>query len=654
MNKLIVPVAAMLMATTPASAAVGDGDAMTGYVFAYFEGRGARPLQEHLRFAVSDDAVNWKALNRNFPIIASDTISESKGIRDPHILRGADGKSFYMVATDMNTTRHGWGANPGIVMMKSDNLTDWSHASVNLAKAFPKKFGDAFWVWAPQVIYDPDVKKYMIYFTLVRKERGNKMITYYAYANKDFTGLESEPKKLFEAKDGCLDNDIVKGPDGLYYMYFKGNTKNKEGKETKNGIKYATAKHLRGPWKEHFDYVDAYAGKTPVEGSGVFRLNDSDEYVLMYDMYTSGKYEYQTSKDLRDFSKETKSFNKDFFPRHGTVMPVTAAEMKRLKEKWGDGGSAVKPRWRNPVLPGWHADPEVLYSNKTGKYYIYSTTDGVPGWGGSYFTVFQSPDMDEWTDAGVALDLKGDQVKWATGNAWAPAIIERKEGKGYKYYLYFSGHNPQLRRKTIGVAVANDPAGPFTDLGYPIVTDSPAGRGQQIDVDVFQDPVSKKYYLYWGNGYMAGAELNDDMTSIKEETITVMTPKGGSLATYAFREAPYVFYRDGKYYFMWSVDDTGSPNYHVSYGTSDSPLGPIKVADPCTILVQRPEERIYGTAHNSVIQLPGTDEWRIVYHRINEDYIEKKKGPGFHREVCIDVLEFNPDGSIRPVTPTNK
>ena len=52
------------------------------------------------------------------------------------------------------------------------------------------------------------------------------------------------------------------------------------------------------------------------------------------------------------------------------------------------------------------------------------------------------------------------------------------------------------------------------------------GHGQQIDVDVFTDPVSGKSYLYWGNGYMAGAELNEDMLSIKENTLTVLTPKG--------------------------------------------------------------------------------------------------------------------------------
>lgn len=645
MNKAII--LAGITALAGALPTMAESPECEAYVFAYFEGRqGDRHNQEQLRFALSDNGTDWHALNYNRPIIGSDSISESGGIRDPHILRGEDGKTFYMVATDMSTARNGWKANPGIVMLKSDDLVNWTHSKVNISKTYPKHFSDAYWVWAPQTIYDPDAKKYMVYFTLRREDESKGLITYYAYANDDFTGFESEPKVLFKSKDGCIDNDIVKGPDGLWHMFFKGHDKDKEGKTLKSGIKQATAKRLRGPWKESFDYVDAYAGKPEVEGSSIFKLNGSDDYVLMYDLYTSGKYQYQTSKDLVNFSKEPKDFSKDFSPRHGTVMPITKAEKERLEARWGEKA------WQNPILPGLHADPEILYSEKTGKYYIYSTTDGTPGWGGWYFTVFSSPDLAEWTDEGIMLDLKSDQVPWATGNAWAPAIIERKEGDGYKYYFYFSGNNPENNRKAISVAVADDPTGPFVALDHPMVNSSPVGRGQQIDVDVFQDPVSGKYYLYWGNGYMAGAELNDDMTSIKEETLTVMTPKGGTLETYAYREAPYVFWRDGKYYFLWSVDDTGSPNYHVAYGTSDNPLGPIEVADPCTILIQRPEQKIYGTAHNSVIQIPGTDQWRIVYHRINENFIEKDKGPGIHREVCIDRLEFNPDGTIKPVEPT--
>jgi len=306
----------------------------------------------------------------------------------------------------------------------------------------------------------------------------------------------------------------------------------------------------------------------------------------------------------------------------------------------------------NPVLPGFHADPEILYSHQTGKYYIYSTTDGQLGWSGWYFTAFSSTDLRNWQNEGIILDLKSEQVPWADGNAWAPCIEEKLVDGKYKYYFYYSGNPIAGGGKQIGVATADSPTGPFTDLGYSIITASPTGRGQQIDVDVFTDPISSKSYLYWGNGYMAGAELNDDMLSIKEKTITVMTPVGGTLKDYAYREAPYVFYRNGIYYFMWSVDDTGSANYHVAYGTSESPLGPIKVAKEPIVLIQNSEKEIYGTAHNAVLQIPGMDEWYIVYHRINKHYKERDKVPGIHREVCIDRMEFEADGSIMKVIPS--
>ena len=300
---------------------------------------------------------------------------------------------------------------------------------------------------------------------------------------------------------------------------------------------------------------------------------------------------------------------------------------------------------KNPILPEWHADPEIICDG--GRYYIYSTTDGQPGWGGHYFTCYSSKNLRDWRYEGITLDLHRD-TEWAKGNAWAPCIVK----KNGKFYFYYSGD--QGERKAIGVAISETPTGHFKDLGHPIIDQRPKGvkNGQQIDVDVFTDDDGQSY-IYWGNGYMAGARLCEDMCSLDTTTITVMTPRGGTLKDYAYREAPYVFKRKGVYYFLWSVDDTGSPNYHVAYGTAKSPLGPIEVAKDPVILQQRPDQGIYGTAHNSVVQVPGKDKWYIVYHRINPDYLDRKFSPGTHREVCIDPMEFDKDGRILPVTPTN-
>ena len=100
---------------------------------------------------------------------------------------------------------------------------------------------------------------------------------------------------------------------------------------------------------------------------------------------------------------------------------------------------------------------------------------------------------------------------------------------------------------------------------------------------------------------------------------------------------------------MWSVDDTGSPNYHVAYGTSTSPLGPIKVAKNPVVLIQNPEKEIYGPAHNSILQVPGTDKWYIVYHRrpLGETAANS-------RATCIDRMYFDENGYIKPVKMTLK
>src|SRR5690606_26948699 len=130
-----------------------------------------------------------------------------------------------------------------------------------------------------------------------------------------------------------------------------------------------------------------------------------------------------------------------------------------------------------------------------------------------------------------------------------------KTGDDFKYYYYF------VAGQQIGVAKSDNPTGPFKDKGQPIIPKDKE-RGQEIDPDVFHDPVSGKDYLYWGNGYLKVAELNADMESLKKETIRTITPDR------TYREGAYVFYRNHRYYFMWSENDTRSEDYSVRYGYS--------------------------------------------------------------------------------------
>lgn len=305
--------------------------------------------------------------------------------------------------------------------------------------------------------------------------------------------------------------------------------------------------------------------------------------------------------------------------------------------------SAQSAKNGNPVLPGHYADPDIMYSHQTKKYYLYPTSDGFKGWSGTYFKTFSSKNLRDWKDEGTILEL-GKDVQWANRNAWAPCIEEKKINGKYKYFFYFTA------AQKVGVAVADAPTGPFVDLGKPLIDSRPEGvnRGQTIDPDVFTDPQSGKSYLYWGNGFMAAAQLADDMTSLVPGTLTMLKPDK------TFREGTYVFYRKGTYYFMWSEDDTRSPNYRVRYATATSPLGPLTIPQNNIVIQKDTTTGIYGTGHNSVLQVPGKDEWYIVYHRFEyPNGINMGEDAGYNREVCIDKMEFNADGSIKPVTPTH-
>lgn len=681
-------------------------NAYSAYLFTYFTGNNKD--EEAIRFALSTDGYHFRALNSDKPVISSAAISTTGGVRDPHILRGADGKTYYMVATDM-VSALGWDSNRGMVLLKSTDLINWTSAKVHVPTRFPA-FAEVNRVWAPQTIYDAKAGKYMVYWSMRAGKDPDKI--YYAYANKDFTDFESEPKQLFFKLDNgaTIDGDIV-SKDGKFYLFFK-----TEG--SGSGIKIAVSDKLT----EGYVLKDKYVQQTtdPVEGAGVFKLNDGKGYILMYDVYTKGKYQFTKTTDLENFTVVDNEVSMNFHPRHGTVLPITAQEQQALLYKWGKvadmlqniGSTAVKQRniaidtvaktlelqvkpgtnlsrfnpqfaamagvkilpstpqnftkgaikytvtiagqksqtyavsvkdYQNAILGGSYADPDIIFSKKMGKYYLYPTSDGFTGWSGTYFKTFSSPDLVHWKDEGVILDLAKD-VSWGKRNAWAPTIIEKEVNGKFKYYFYFCA------AQKIGVAVADNPAGPFTDLGKPLIDKRPEGvkGGQQIDPAVFYDPQTRKNYIYWGNSYMAVAELNDDMVSVKEGTTKIITPDK------TFREGCYVIFRKGTYYFLWSEDDTRSPNYRVRYGTATSATGPITVPANNLILSKDTTAGIYGTGHNSVIQVPGKDEWYIVYHRFTyPGGIKMGEAAGYNREVCIDKLEFNADGSIKPTTPTH-
>lgn len=615
-----------------------DNQKSEGYLFAYFEGKGKGTEQEQLRFAVSEDAVNWYALNNNRPIIPSHEISQTGGIRDPHLLRGADDNSFYMVATDMFTVKNGWGSNPGIVMMRSDNLLDWEHSVIDLAKLYPKKFGNVKWVWAPQTFYDTKTKKYLVYFT-VRYHDNRKLDFYCAYANKDFTGFEKEPQLMFSPKYGGIDGDIIY-KDGLYHFFFKGNTKDENGKEVRNGIQQATSKSLKGPWKEDFNYIDAYAD-TPVvvEGSSIFKLNHSDEYLLMYDLYADGRYEFQRSKDLFNFSKKPESFTKNFHPRHGSVISITREEARRLHAKWGGvPGSLLQPveaneRYHfqsqgNPIIKHHYtADPGAMVEEDTLWLHLgHDFAGNQRGYKMHDWLVFSTTDLKNWTE--YPVPLKVSDFSWASKDAYAGQVIK----KNGKYYWYIS-----TNATGIGVAVSDRPEGPFTDaLGKPLLTNEDCFASTHwwacIDPAVFIDDDGQAW-LFWGNRECYYARLKDNMIEIDGE-VKQLTFNG-----FDFTEAAWIHKYNGKYYLTYA---SGFPE-RLDYAIADNIEGPYEYSGILNEIAGNS-----NTNHQAIVEFKG--QWYMVYH----NGAHQKGGGSYSRSVCIDKLYHHTDGTIKRIVMTTE
>ena len=592
------------------SAQAQKSTSFAGYLFAYFEGGGDKNLQEHLRFAVSEDAQNWYALNDNRPVVGSDSISESGGIRDPHILR-----------------KTGWNENPGIVLMKSKDLVNWKHAKINLGKDWPA-FSDAYWVWAPQTIYDQKAKKYMIYFTLQRTgDNRQSLITYYAYANKDFTAFESEPQKLFAAKYGSIDNDIV-CKNGTYHLFYKGNTKDANGKEVKNGIQQATSKRLLGTWKEDFKYLDAYAGtKTHVEGSSVFPLHDgSGQWMLMYDLYGSGRYEYQLSKDLIHFSDKPLSFCKDFFPRHGSVISVTKDELERMQQKWGYVLKHEFESTGNPIIRDKHtADPSVMVEGDT--LWLFAGHDAA-GNQTNYvmrdWLLYSTTDMKHWTEYPSPLNIS--EFKWAKSKQAYAGHPAKRNGK---YFFYVS-----TNWCGIGVAVADKITGPYKDaLGKPLLTNNDCFDSKHswacIDPAIFIDDDNTPY-IVWGNRECYYAKLKDSMTEIDGPVHRINVPN--------FTEAAWMHKYNGKYYLTYASEWPEK----IAYAVADQIGGPYTYMGIISEIAGNS-----NTTHPAIVQF--NNQWLFFSHNGG-----LPDGTSYSRSIIAEPMSYDSEGRINPIPATAK
>lgn len=315
-----------------------DESQMSAYLMAYFKDE-----THGLYFAVSQDGYSFTDVNNGKPVIAGDSIAEQRGIRDPHITRGNDGY-FYMAMTDLHIFGkekgyrdsewdrdgkvYGWGNNRGLVFLRSKDLIRWTRSNVRLDKLFAG-WEEIGCIWAPELIYDQEKGKMMVYFTMRFGNGLNRL--YYAYANEDFTAFETEPKQLFQYpkfNKNFIDGDITKVGDKYHLFYV--------AHDGTPGIKQAISTKIN----EGYVYADAYCDPEPTacEAPNVWKRIGEEKWVLMYDIYGINPHnfgfsetsDFTTFTDLGHFNEGKMKALNFTSPKHAAVIHITKKEAERL------------------------------------------------------------------------------------------------------------------------------------------------------------------------------------------------------------------------------------------------------------------------------------------------------------------------------------
>ena len=287
------------------------------------------------------------------------------------------------------------------------------------------------------------------------------------------------------------------------------------------------------------------------------------------------------------------------------------------------------PGTGNPVIPGYFADPTIKKFGDT--YYMYATTDGS-GAGFGPAQVWTSKDFVNWT----LMPMNWPDSHWI----WAPDVIRHTDGRYYYFYC-----QPCI----IHCGVSETPRGPWKNiLGESeavLVPDRFVTNAITLDGQTFVDD-DGSVYLYWGTwgiykGFGCGAgKMTPDLKGFTE---TRLIPNTEAVD---FFEAPFVLKRNGIYYFMYSSGSCHDHTYRVQYATSDHPLGPYEYKG--CILETNEDGTVHGPGHHSILK--EGDDYYIVSHRHDNPHSNR----GFHRQLCMDKMEFAADGSIRKVIPTHE
>ncbi|MDQ0257245.1 GH43 family beta-xylosidase [Evansella vedderi] len=281
--------------------------------------------------------------------------------------------------------------------------------------------------------------------------------------------------------------------------------------------------------------------------------------------------------------------------------------------------------YRNPVIAIQgldHGDPAVCKYN--GKYYLYHT-------GPREIRVYESKNLVDWEQQGIALHASDDPDHWAQIGLWAPEIIHENG----TFYMYVTAalmnedgsENDAVRR--IGVATSDNPLGPFKLAAEPLTDE------WSIDAHPFKDE-DGTYYLFYNvrneytrgpNGVIGTGNVVDrmvDLTTLSGNPTMVVKPEhlweGNKEHSFFWNEGPFVLKRNGKYFQMYSAGFFGDDTYGVYYATSDTPMGTEGMNDTSWKkwrggeAILKTNEACLGPGHHVVVKGPnGIDDY-IVYH----------------------------------------
>lgn len=311
---------------------VEEAQEMGAYLFAHFVGSEKSEAEEQIYFSVSQDGQSWTTLNNKQPVLTSNV--GEKGVRDPHIIRGEDGR-FFVIATDLSIYNrrddsNRWGTcqtsgSKSIVIWESDDLVSWSEA--RLVKVAPDNAGCT---WAPEAVYDADKGMYMVFWASKTADDGYTTQRMYRSYTKDFVDF-TEPEIYIDGGNiSNIDTTII-SDKGVYYRF----TKN----ESKSSVTMMASTSLDKGWKDVASYtINGTAGNTVTgyEGPTIYKLNGENKWTLLLDYYSKSQgYKPFVTEDITkgEFTSAS-DFNMDMTYRHGTVMPITKAEYDKLVEAY--------------------------------------------------------------------------------------------------------------------------------------------------------------------------------------------------------------------------------------------------------------------------------------------------------------------------------